>query len=170
MRFEQCTIPNRTGRVCEKCSDSAVTHLCSCRMLRPLKWSANICQALMSLRLSLFRVMRWFGLVTDLVKSYRRLKKHRSGTTTLQQKLRRPRRDWRSFSLILRFILYLDNKSLAFSSLSWGSLASILAESSSKPMNVMQVVAYSVFSFFMGTPRSEHIARKEDNFSLHWLL
>lgn len=94
--------------------------------------------------------MRWFGLVTYIVKSYRRLKKQRLGTTTLHQKLRRPRRDLRSLSLILRFILYLVIKRLTFSSLSGGNLASILAESSSKPMNVVQVVAYSVVFFLWG--------------------
>ena len=72
--------------------------------------------------------------------------------------------------MILRFRLWVFNKFLRFISLSWGSLASILAESSSKPMKVMQVVANSVFSSLIGTPNSEHMLRKVDNFSLHLLL
>ena len=41
---------------------------------------------------------------------------------------------------------------------SWGKRASIAMESSSRPMNVMQVIAGSVFACLIGTPSSVHIA------------
>ena len=89
----------------------------------------------------------------------RRLRKALAGITAAA-KLSLPTRDYRSFCVSLVFCRCCIRSSLYVSSLSAGSCASLLTESSRIPRKVMVVSGVVVFSGARGTPKSLHIIWK----------
>ena len=156
--WHQC-LPRTTARPAElvprcRLKADAGTQPVLEKKYRPLKSLKKASHALRSARASTVRCIWRDGDLTPMVRSIRRLRKVRPGTTTLVAKFRVPITDWSSRRVTFLLLYMLVIFWIASWTLSGGRDREPSTVSTCIPCSSVHVVGATVFSSLMGMPRS----------------